>query len=738
MTTAPPGAPPGDDGQAPGRIDALFVVDLASGALLFADAAAGELFGFGTADGALAPRRILPQLVDLTPREFVTRLRRGDRDLEIAVTIEALLSGPFNPGDAVLVRVRGTERLPPVTADERAQRRESLWRLLVRRGFGGADQVRALLHEGIAGLGAEAATLGRIRETDLYVEYAVGHPAPAPGETLPLARTTARDAALRAGTFAVSDTMGLPRFAILEPPVRSFISVAFRVGGDQWCASFASEHPRAEPYDGDDWEYLGSLCDALGRAIENAESEALAEFQRYTDTITGLPNRPSAQKRLGEMIADAHRLGVDAAVLFADLDGFKAVNDTVSHQAGDAVLLEVGQRLRESVRRDEFVARWAGDEFVVLLFPVTLAQIEIVGQRIANVLSRPFEYGGHTFQLGVSIGVAIYPHDATEPEQLVELADAAMYQAKDDPGACIRFRNGRRAGGPHPRGARRPAPAPEDELPPDAPAAVPPPADPDPAEPFSASVLRAEASFEGGLLLQYEPVYDIRDADVRGAQVRVRRIDPDRGLLPDGPLEQTGWDADAARAADAWILREALNDARTFAAAGFDLTVDLRLAAFDPAIFERADADGFEPREWRRVRAGITAAEAADPAEGFLAFLDACARRGVGLVLDDFDGSLTSLQTVAMLPVATLRTTTAALGRIAAQPGGHALLEGTLAGGRALGWRMIAAGVETVDQRDFVIALGVDGVQGPYVGQAMTAVDLVSWLRDRSEESSDS
>jgi EAL domain-containing protein (putative c-di-GMP-specific phosphodiesterase class I) len=399
--------------------------------------------------------------------------------------------------------------------------------------------------------------------------------------------------------------------------------------------------------------------------------------------------------------------------------------------------------LRDSVRRDEFVARWAGDEFVVLLFPVTLAQIEIVGQRIANVLSRPFAYGDHTFQLGVSIGVAMYPSDATEGEQLVELADAAMYQAKDDPGACIRFRNGRRAGGPHPRGTRRgeaPAasaasgPSPDEPVEPDvsAPPAAPAPDALPPPEP------RLDAPFDGGLLLQYEPVYDMRDADVRGAQVRVRRIDPERGLLPDDPLDRTGWDAEAARAADAWILGEVLDDARALAAAGFDLTIDVRLSAVDPAMFERADAEGFEPREWRRIRAAITAAEAAEPAEGFLAFLDACSRRGIGLVLDDFDGSLTSLQTVAMLPVATLRATTGALSRIAGQPGGHALLEGTLAGARALGWRMIAADVENAQQRDFVIALGVDGVQGPYVGQAMTAVDLVSWLRDRKGESTDS
>jgi EAL domain-containing protein (putative c-di-GMP-specific phosphodiesterase class I) len=192
-------------------------------------------------------------------------------------------------------------------------------------------------------------------------------------------------------------------------------------------------------------------------------------------------------------------------------------------------------------------------------------------------------------------------------------------------------------------------------------------------------------------------------------------------------------DIEMRRTLDEWVLREALTQGRTLAAAGFELAVDLRLSAHDAGVFERVYPTGFSAADWRRLRVAICAADAAEPSLEFERFLSECAKYGLGFVLDWFDGSLATLHAVSALPVFTLRIGLDVIERTAAQPGGLALLQGTLAGARALGWRMIASDVETDEQRDFVVTLGVDGVQGPYVGHAMTAIDFATWLENRRE-----
>jgi len=344
------------------------------------------------------------------------------------------------------------------------------------------------------------------------------------------------------------------------------------------------------------------------------------------------------------------------------------------------------------------------------------AQIEAVAARIANVLDEPFTYAERSFALGASIGVALYPDDEVDPDRLRNAADAAMYRAKEDGGARIRFHDGRRAGGPHTTRST-----------PDAP-----PGRPD-APPAHTPAFASAPSSDAGYLVTYEPIYYLREAEICAAEAVVRRVDPERGLLPANgsmPLES---DPLALRALDEWVVREALAEGRTLASGGFELALDVRLATRDASIFDRLNSNGFTTADWRRIRVAVDARDAAEPGSAAEHFLELCARHGLGFVLDGFEGSLAELHTMASVPVFTLRVNTAFIEGTAAQPGGLALLQGTLSGARALGWRMIANGVETQEQRDFVVTLGVDGVQGPYVGHAMTANDFAGWLKNRRE-----
>jgi len=161
------------------------------------------------------------------------------------------------------------------------------------------------------------------------------------------------------------------------------------------------------------------------------ESVGLLRYHAHHDALTGLPNRLQFEERLREAVASADRHGRPFAVLFLDLDSFKAVNDDLGHASGDLVLIEVARRLRRSLRASDMLARIHGDEFVIIV-PEMSAPHEAgsLAQKLLAVVSHPIDVAGTTVSVHASIGVALYPNDGANPRALLRAADAAMYQAK--------------------------------------------------------------------------------------------------------------------------------------------------------------------------------------------------------------------------------------------------------------------------------------------------------------------
>jgi len=690
-----------------GANEARLVIDPAGGRLSYVNRAAAELFGLR--DDALATTRasdVLPAFADLTPRNFEASFTRGSRERRVAVRLERLHGGPFPRFAALLASVRAIDDpaardFPANGAPRRLERLESLWRLVVRRGFAGTEQVRALLHEGASGIGLERASLARLDGDDLVVEFA--WPEDEAGTRIPLDRSLSRAALTRSGTFAALDTGADSELRRIANDMRSFLSSAFRVGETRWVLTFSSAAVRLKPFDDDDWQYVENLVEALARGIERRERDARIEKLAYSDALTSLPNRLAVLGRLDDALAEAERSGTRAAVLFLDIDGFKDVNTAVGHRGGDAVLTEVAQRLRGTLRAEEYIGRLGGDEFAVVLPHVADREaIESIAQRIETVLSFPFAVRDYRFSLSASIGVAIYPDDATGRDDLLACADAAMYAAKDDGGSRLRFRESNGA--------------------------------------FTDRALGPVAALTGGrhdaeYQLCFQPILDLRTGRVTSAEALIRRIHPEHGLL----APERGWslarDEEGRRLLDRWVLREAAAQAKAWHHAGMSLRLDVNLAAFDYRDIDELLADDGLAADVRRLRVEIAAEQIADPArqEQLAAFVEHCAASGIGFALDGFDGGYGMIAALSNLPIDAVKLDRPLVESVMASRTSRAVVQGTILVAKSLGWRVIGKGVENAAQRDGLLALECDEIQGFFVARPMIAADFGAWYaaRDR-------
>ena len=715
-----PGSKRDGDAVAP----ALVVFDPSSGAISYVNGEATALFDLR--DDRLPVTRVselLPELANLTPRNFTTvlRTRRGDRGL--AVKLEHLKGGSFARVGAMLATIDVVVSTITPEAEHRrdarpepapepattlldlapmlrpASRLEALWNLVVRSNVRGSEHIRALLLEGAQGLDMENAALARLEGEDLIVEFA--EPLEEAGTRTSLDRSVARATLRRAGTFAVLDTNRDREFAAVAPGIRSFLSAAFRIGDNSWVLTFSSGRARESPFGDEDWRYVDDLIEALSRGLERRESDAQIERLAYNDALTSLPNRIALLRRLDEAIAEADALAGRAAVLFLDIDGFKGVNDTVGHRGGDIVLAEVAERLRGTLRREEYIGRLGGDEFAIVMPRIaSRTEIESIAQRVAAVLTFPFGVDDSRFSLSASIGVAIYPDDAANRDDLLACADAAMYAAKDDGGSRVRFR--------------------------------------DTAAAFGTGAQQAPHGFAGDqrdatYLLCYQPILDLATGRVSSAEALIRRVHPLHGLL----APERGWsiavDEPGRRALDRWVLREASAQARSFAAAGIAIRIDVNLAAFDLREIDAHLEDPESAEDARRLRVELATEQFQDPEQAakILGFVQHCAQHGIGLCLDGFDGGLGTLSSLASLPIDAIKLERQLIEGVGSSRTSRAVVEGSIIVAKSLGWSVIAKGVENGTQQDTLLALGCDAVQGFFVAHPMTAVDLGTWLRDR-------
>ena len=425
-------------------------------------------------------------------------------------------------------------------------------------------------------------------------------------------------------------------------------------------------------------------------------AEEQVHYMAYFDPLTGLPNRRLLTDRLQQVLAGSARTGLNAAVLFIDLDQFKTLNDSRGHEVGDQLLVETARRLQACVRSQDTVARLGGDEFVVVLHNLSTdtveaaAQVRALGDKMLCQLRQPYLVGGQEHHVTASVGATMLDPDQASVEDLLKQADLAMYRAKDEGRNTLRF------------------------------------FDPVMQASVNQRVL-LEAEMHRGLrnhefVLYYQPQVNA-EGTIVGAEVLVRWLHPGKGLIPPGvfiPLaEETGLILPLGR----WVLETALHqqahwrtDARMD---GLNLSVNVSARQFRQDVFvsELRDllrASGANPR---RIKLELTESLLLQDVDGVIALMQELRALGLGLSLDDFGTGYSSLGYLKRLPLDQIKIDQGFVRGVLLDPKDAAIAHSIVTLAHSLGLGVIAEGVETEAHHRFLLEHGCRDFQGYLFGR---------------------
>jgi diguanylate cyclase (GGDEF)-like protein/PAS domain S-box-containing protein len=432
---------------------------------------------------------------------------------------------------------------------------------------------------------------------------------------------------------------------------------------------------------------------------ERRRAEARITFLAYHDALTGLPNRPLLEEQLVRDLARARRTDEAVALLHVDLDNFKLVNDSLGHGAGDAVLRETAARISDLTRAGDLLARQTGDEFLLLLDCRGAADVRAVallaGDRIAAALDRPFETCDAEFHVGASIGVALYPEHADDPETLFKQADAAMRQAKRGGGGSVTFYE------PEVSDARA----------------------------RLSLTTRLRRAIDGDeLRLHYQPIFRLDDGAVAAVEALVRWEDPEHGLVPPAAFIPVAEETGLIDPIGEWVIDELCRQASAWRSEGFRPRLCFNLS---PRQLRRADlvasiADGIAARalDPGQFCAELTETAVMSDATRQRSLLTELSEAGLAIAIDDFGAGHSSLARLRDLPVQVLKVDRSFIARVPQDRGSSSIVAAVLALSSALGMETVVEGVEEPAQLDFLRRHGCPLAQGFLLGRPVPAQEL--------------
>ncbi len=444
---------------------------------------------------------------------------------------------------------------------------------------------------------------------------------------------------------------------------------------------------------------VGSLRDITERKNAEEETRQLA----YFDTLTGLPNRALFNDRLNQASAQSRRNGDLVGVLFLDLDRFKDVNDTRGHASGDLLLKLTAQRLKACVRQSDTVARLGGDEFVLLLNGVKQEQeVLLVAQKVLRMMAAPVDLEGQEVFTTTSIGVVLAPMDGQDVDMLMKHADMAMYAAKAEGRNTYKFFS---------KEMNRKA-----------------------MERHAVEISLRRAIREEEFFLVYQPQIDLESGRLIGVEALLRWQDPHKGLIGPDAFIPVAEDTGLIRSIGEWVLLEACKQGQVWREQGYpSLKIGVNLSGHQ---FKQSDfldmvelalqTSGLPPGH---LELELTESVLMENARETIAILTDLKIRGVKLAVDDFGTGYSSLSYLKNFPIDRIKIDRSFVLDITTDPNDATIVETIIAMARSLGLRVLAEGVETQEQLEFLRSRQCNELQGYYIGKPMPADQLTELLK---------
>ena len=459
---------------------------------------------------------------------------------------------------------------------------------------------------------------------------------------------------------------------------------------DAWCEI---KKGQAHVWSLDDIKLAKSIGTHLYMSVMQKRVESTIRHQASHDLLTGLPNRGLFYDRLSLELINAQRHGEHLAVMFLDLDRFKLVNDTLGHAAGDQLLQSMAQRLQSSLREGDTLARWAGDEFTMLLPQIGSSQTAVrIAQRILDTLSQPFELDKQELHIKASIGIVFAPYDGEDAETLLKNADTAMYRAKQ------LGKNNYQLYAPSMNTKARERLSLENNL--------------------HKALEREE------FLLYYQPQVNLYTGQIVGMEALIRWQRNDGELIaPDQfiPLaEETGLIISIGE----WVLRTACAQSRAWQKLGlppFRIAVNLSARQFQQHNLVETIAQVLQETqlEPKYLELEITESIAIQDIEFTISVLKQLRTMGIHISMDDFGTGYSSLSALRHFPLCTLKIDRSFVQFLMTNSSDVAIITAIIALGRGLDLRVIAEGVETVEQLQFLRLANCDDVQGYFISKPL-------------------
>jgi diguanylate cyclase (GGDEF)-like protein/PAS domain S-box-containing protein len=458
---------------------------------------------------------------------------------------------------------------------------------------------------------------------------------------------------------------------------------------------------------GDPWLIQGVIFDITERKL----AEEQVAFLAYHDKLTGLPNRALFEEMLEAAISRARRHDLGVGVIYLDLDNFKLVNDSLGHHAGDELLKQLAERLRGCTRETDLVARQGGDEFLLLLAdlergigPVAgteagLLVAESVATRVHEALQEPFDLGGVEFFTSASLGVSLFPQDATDAVSLLKNADTAMYQSKKaEPGGYIVYASG------------------ADEA----------------IERLSLTTRLRRAVEKKHWVLHWQPIVELERGTVTGLEALLRWQEPNGGIVPPGEFIPIAEELGLIEAIGDWVIDELARQRKAWHEQGIDLRLGFNLSPrqlwsgrLPEKLMAKLSAADVDPRDIVVEITESTAMADPDRTQRVLADLHAW---GLSLAIDDFGTGYSSLARLKHLPVDILKIDRSFIHAVDRDADSGRMVEAMVQLAHGLGMVPLAEGIETESELAFLRAAGCTRGQGFLFSRPVPAEQIPALL----------